>query len=643
MKCTNIDCVLDAIYGLNDDTPHKLWCKEHKLKDSILKKSGGYCVFEDCDKRASYNYVNKKKEIFCLSCIKKHNILNVVNVKHQYCIVKECNVRATHRLKEDEKILYCKKCFDLLNKNIHLEIDLTSKNHDINIINEKIIKEKNQKWRDNYKLVILELKEKSNFIEEKQDLLLINTETKIDFKYFCSNMVDGVKCVNEGLFIHQSNIHQKYCYFCKKNDMYQYNLLKFCIGKNEEGCPLKKRPSFNLPGLVPRYCKECSSEEMIDLKHDLCINTFEDGKKCTKRALFNFPNEKKPIYCGRCAKAKHGDEMIDIVVKRCIGILENGDKCMTQPSHNYPHIRTPKYCAKCASKESPEMIDVMTKRCCGILMDGKKCTTFATYNYPNKTDGLYCFNCSLDGMVAVRIKKCIECIDIKKYNPTHKIGRAEFNISTEKSGLYCRLCKTPDMINVTYNRCKQELCDTLATLKIYEGYCSRCYFFNNPDKPLTRCYRSKEIEVSNFIKSNFEGFEISLNKTVGSGCSRKRPDIFFELGDYCLIVEVDENQHIEYDCCCESKRLVSIFDDVGERNIIFIRFNPDGYYDKNGIHIKSPWTKNTMGLTYVPKAKKPLWEDRLQILKNTIEYWLENPPEKMIEIVQLFYDQNIDD
>jgi hypothetical protein len=581
MKCINNDCKLDAIYGLNDDTSNKLWCIEHKIKDSILIKSSGYCVFEDCNKRASFNVKGKKSRIYCLTCVKKHNIINVIDVSHNICLTPNCGKRATKKLTEGDKILYCALCF-----------------------NEK-------------------------------------TKTH-DFKYFCSNIIDGVKCINEGLYIHQSNIHCKFCYFCKKDDMYQYNLLTLCIGKKDEGCPYKKRPIFNLPGLSPRYCKTCKSEGMIDLKHDLCNNIFEDGKKCTKRALFNFPNEKKPIYCGRCASSKHGDKMIDIIVKRCVGILENGEKCMTQPSHNYSHIQTPKYCSKCAHKESPDMVDVITKRCCGILSDGSKCDTFATYNYPDKTNSLYCFNCALDGMVAVRIKKCIECINIKEYNPLHKIGRAEFNKPTEKNGLYCRLCKTSDMINVTYNRCKQELCDTLATLKIYEGYCSRCYFFNNPDKPLTRCYRSKEIEVSNFIKSNFEGYDITFNKTVGSRCSKRRPDIFFELGDYCLIVEVDENQHTGYDCSCETKRLVSLFDDVGERNIIFIRFNPDGYFNKDSVYIKSPWSKNTLGLTCVPKAKKPLWEDRLQVLKNTIEYWLQNPPEKMIETIQLFYDQNID-
>jgi hypothetical protein len=605
-NCIIENCEEKAIYGLNDDTSKKSWCKEHKPSEALLIRSG-YCGYDDCEKRACYNFKGKKKEIFCLTCVIKHKLINVVNVKHQFCIYKNCDKRATKRLNENEKILYCLTCYNFIkNNNVFIE--------DKNIENKHI--------------------EIKNNILDKDDNIY---ETKNKFE--CSNIINSIKCNNEGIYIHQNDISKKYCKFCKTDDMYIYNSSKFCIGQNDEGCPYKTRPAFNYDGLNPLYCGQCKKEGMIDVKHDLCTNLI-DNIRCTKRGLFNFPGETKPLYCGSCAKSKHGNEMIDIIVKRCEGILENGEKCMKQPSHNYPNIRTPKYCAKCAHKESTEMIDVITKRCCGILEDGSKCTTFATFNFPENTEGLYCFNCSLEGMIAVKFKKCIECIRLKELDDNHKIGRAHFNFISEKNGLYCRTCKLDEMVNVTYNRCKQDGCEILACTKKYEGYCSRCYFFNNPDKPLTKCYRAKEIEVANFVKSNFNNFEISLNKSVGTGCSRKRPDIFFDLGTYCLVIEVDENQHIDYGCSCETKRLVSIFDDVGERNLIFIRFNPDSYIDSNNKLIKSPWNKNSLGLTCVPKAKISDWNNRLQILKDTIQYWLDNRPEKLIEVVQLFYDQN---
>jgi hypothetical protein len=48
-----------------------------------------------------------------------------------------------------------------------------------------------------------------------------------------------------------------------------------------------------------------------------------------------------------------------------------------------------------------------------------------------------------------------------------------------------------------------------------------------------------------------------------------------DFGDFILI-EVDENQHIDY-ISCENKRTMEISRDLGHRNIVFIRFNPDDY------------------------------------------------------------------
>ena len=39
------------------------------------------------------------------------------------------------------------------------------------------------------------------------------------------------------------------------------------------------------------------------------------------------------------------------------------------------------------------------------------------------------------------------------------------------------------------------------------------------------------------------------------------------MGNKCVIIEVDENQHLNYDCSCENKMAMA------HRPIIFIRFN----------------------------------------------------------------------
>ena len=41
------------------------------------------------------------------------------------------------------------------------------------------------------------------------------------------------------------------------------------------------------------------------------------------------------------------------------------------------------------------------------------------------------------------------------------------------------------------------------------------------------------------------------------------------------------------------------------------------------------------------KTKQKEWQKRLQTLKETIEYWTRNKPDKMITVIQLFYDFRI--
>ena len=48
------------------------------------------------------------------------------------------------------------------------------------------------------------------------------------------------------------------------------------------------------------------------------------------------------------------------------------------------------------------------------------------------------------------------------------------------------------------------------------------------------------------------------------------------------------------------------------------------------------------GICVVKKSKKDEWDKRLDALEQQINYWLdpEHKTDKMIEIIQLFYDNN---
>jgi hypothetical protein len=115
--------------------------------------------------------------------------------------------------------------------------------------------------------------------------------------------------------------------------------------------------------------------------------------------------------------------------------------------------------------------------------------------------------------------------------------------------------------------------------------------------------------------------------------------MFLDLGSHVVVIEIDENQHNVYDCSCDNKRLMEISQDIGHRSLIFIRFNPDSYIDNQNKKVKSSWIMNKQsGILYIPKTNMKGWENRLYILQQQVDYWIQHPPEKMVEIVQLFYD-----
>jgi hypothetical protein len=89
-------------------------------------------------------------------------------------------------------------------------------------------------------------------------------------------------------------------------------------------------------------------------------------------------------------------------------------------------------------------------------------------------------------------------------------------------------------------------------------------------------------------------------------------------------IEIDENQHVAYDCSCENKRIMELSQDVGHRPIVFIRFNPDGYKDHKGTY------KNTN-----IKSRLPIL---LQEIETHIKRIEKEENKDYLEIHKLYYD-----
>ena len=72
------------------------------------------------------------------------------------------------------------------------------------------------------------------------------------------------------------------------------------------------------------------------------------------------------------------------------------------------------------------------------------------------------------------------------------------------------------------------------------------------------------------------------------------------------------------------------------KKTIYIRFNPDDYITKNNEKIKSPWKENeTRKLVLIDETD---WKNRLDILKQKIDYYLKKKVIKNNSTNYLFYD-----
>ena len=83
---------------------------------------------------------------------------------------------------------------------------------------------------------------------------------------------------------------------------------------------------------------------------------------------------------------------------------------------------------------------------------------------------------------------------------------------------------------------------------------------------------------------------------------------------------------------------MEISKDIGHRNLVFLRFNPDTYLNQKNQRVASCWYTNGHGITQVSVKKQKEWMHRLDSLRNQVNYWTEYQTNKMIEVVQLFYD-----
>ena len=393
-------------------------------------------------------------------------------------------------------------------------------------------------------------------------------------------------CKKENCGNEIKNIRCSYCEQHRKND------------KNKK-CSCGKQPHFGLKDdKRPSCCVKCKTADMIDIISKRC--------PCGKQPIYGLKDDKRPSCCIKCKTA----DMIDIKNKKC--------SCGKQPIYGLKDDKTATCCIKC---KTADMIDIKNKRC--------PCGKQPQFGLKDDKTATCCIKCKTADMIDITSKRC----------PCGK--QPHFGLKDDKRPSCCFSCKTAYMINIKSKRCKLEFCETFANPK-YKGYCAYCYVSQFPDEKLSRNYKTKENTIVNSIRETFPDEKIEYDKRISGGCSKRRPDcIIYKKNGHIIIIEIDETQHSSYECSCENKRIMEIYQDLGHKNIVFIRFNPDGYIDSNNKKIKSCFTMDKIsGIVRVVKKDEKMFNDRLKVLNDQVNYWLVNNSSKAIETIQLFYDQN---
>ena len=431
------------------------------------------------------------------------------------------------------------------------------------------------------------------------------------------------------------------------------------ISKRCEHHDCKTRPIYSSPGETnARFCAEHKLEGMVNKKkkcetprclHKAIYNTIGEieGKFCKKHKLEGMENIfikicKHPDCFNRAHYNKKGENIgmycWNHKIEEMIFIWESlidEKKCEYNNCEKRACYSTyENYCSVgetigifCSTHKRNDMVYIFSSLCEHI-----GCTKQTAYNLPGENKGRFCNDHKLKGMINVKYNKC-------KYYECD--NRPTYNSPGETKAKFCREHKLEGMIDIFVKRCKTPLCDIQVKDK-YRGYCLRCFMYMFPNEPVTRNYKTKETATVDRIREEFEErVDLTTDKIVAGGCSKRRPDCYIDLGYQVIIIEVDENQHTDYDCSCENKRTMELSRDFNFRPIVFIRFNPDKYI-RDGEVITSCWGTNKKGITTVKKSKVKEWNTRLNTLIDTIEYWIEpeNKTSKTVEVIQLYYDSD---
>ncbi len=453
-------------------------------------------------------------------------------------------------------------------------------------------------------------------------------------------------CLTQSFFAHKGDLKPEFCSKHKKDGMINI-VSKTCA---HEGCG--KIPKYGHKGETSaKFCKKHKEDTMVDIKHKKC-----EYEECNKHPSFANKGETSAKFCKNhkkagmidvinkrceyigcekkaccskgkgfsvkfCAKHKEAD-MIDVYRKTCAhkgcGKIPNyankGESakfCKDHKDHKMIDVKNKKCehencekqasCSKgkgfrakfCAKHKEPGMIDVINKKC-------QCCSTSASYGIPGQPPSL-CFTHgkNKEGFMKHPSRKCSKCNNTAVYGI--------------KNPIHCELHKTSDEQNLCLIKCKN--CNAIEI-------CNKdqiCFEYCINSEIHKRLSHFRELRIKTLLETKIEVKFTSFDKILDTSCNLRRPDIYYDLGDKGLVIEIDENQHKSYTENCEIMRMKQIFFSIGLPKTVFIRYNSDKFTGKYS---------NISNF------------DREKILIEQINYYISLKDEEKysIKILYLFYD-----
>ena len=194
-------------------------------------------------------------------------------------------------------------------------------------------------------------------------------------------------------------------------------------------------------------------------------------------------------------------------------------------------------------------------------------------------------------------------------------------------------------------KCFSNHCDSNAWYKNEDDsnyYCLDCLLSIKPNDNRLKNFVRKEIYVLAELERRLPWLQSSAvtflwDMGVDGTCKGRRPDLLCDFGSYVLIIEVDEDQHLGNCVSSEKAKMNYIWEQLGNRPMGFIRFNPDAYTDDMGETHKSAFVnyKVSNGERRVRATYCGEFEQRMECFTNKVEEMVINEIEK---VEFLYYD-----